>query len=261
MPLQTGRKPRTFDPRVPHFSALRMMNRHPLPPIPVAVDYSTGSGRLADNLGMMCNDRLGCCTSAAAYHARQVWTDFAQGAVDTETDALVVQFYSECSGYNPAHPETDQGANEQDVLNHWLNVGQPIGNPDGRDRLIAFVELDPRNMNDVRRAIWECGGVYIGFEVPAPLMADGEPPLVWDWDRGEDIDGGHAVYAVGYNVSDGTITVISWGKRYCMTRRMWLGYVDEVYALVANPWIEKTGRTPLGMSVEDLSAQVNSLRY
>jgi hypothetical protein len=68
-PYKLGRLHRTYDPRIPHMSAL-LAGQTPAPP-PAAIDYTKG---MPQNLGMMLNDTLGDCTCAAFYHALQAWS-------------------------------------------------------------------------------------------------------------------------------------------------------------------------------------------
>src|SRR5271170_6637603 len=180
-----GRKPRTFNPKIPHMSA--MLAAMTLPAPPASVDWTHG----LTSFGMMLNDTLGDCTCAAVYHARQIWTANA-GTEITEADSCVLALYEAVGGYNPSNPNSDNGANEQDVLTYLLNTGAPIAN-NLRDKIVAFVEVDPRNIDDVKRTINDCGVAYIGFNVPSSLMSMDIAPL-WEVDPNNmGFDGGHAI--------------------------------------------------------------------
>ena len=251
-----GRKPRSYDPRVPHLSALRL-GRAPIS-LPAQLDNTKN---MPQNLGMMLNNQLGDCTCAAFYHARQVWTFNAQKKMVTEPDKDVLGLYEQACGYNPKVPATDQGGNEQHVLTFLLRKGAPTGaNGAARDRIMAFVEVDPRNLDDVRRTIYECGLAYIGFNVPQNIMPQGGlPPKVWTVDKANaKIIGGHAVVLPGYD-SQGP-DVISWGERYKMTWEFFSTYVDEVYAIADHAWFDATKKSPLGMSAAELEAQMEGLK-
>lgn len=253
--LKLGRRPRTFRPEVPHWSALRMMAK-PLAPIPAKKSWLAG---MPPDFGMMLNDQLGDCTCAAIYHARQVWSFNGQGTEDTEPDAEVLATYEQACGYVPGDPSTDHGGVEQDVLGYWSNTGIPLA--DGtRDKLLAWIEIDPRNLDDVRRAIYECGLVYIGFNVPAYLMS-GAVPALWDVDPTADnsIVGGHAIVLPGYSVASASFDLVSWGAAYRMTEEFFAAFVDEAYALGDQQWINATGQTPLGLSTAALEAQMKLL--
>lgn len=244
-----GRKPRKFNPNVPHMSALRFW-RFFLPKIPVSVDYTQ---KLPADLGMMLNDRLGDCTCAAIYHARQVWSANADKEI-TETDSLVEQLYHEACGYNPGDSNSDQGGVEQDVLEFLLKTGAPVGAA-ARDKIFAFVEVDPHHMADVRRTIYDCGVAYIGINVPQSVMDGGD---TWDVGGDETILGGHAVILAAYDAEG--FTVISWGKRYRMTNAFFQKFTDEVYAIADPAWMLATGKTLLGMTPAQLEEQMNHFK-
>lgn len=251
-----GRLQRTYDPRIPHMSSL--IAGQALTPPPPSVDYTQG---LPANLGIMLNDTLGDCTCAAVYHAIQVWTYNASKNLLTEPDLDVKKLYVLACGYNPRVPGEGPGGNEQTVLTYLLNHGAPIG-PGGlqRHKIAAFVEVDPRNLDDVKRTISDCGVAYIGFNVPTSLnLPDGVPPQVWDYDptKAKTI-GGHAVILAGYDANGAT--VISWGQKYTMTWSFFSHFVDEIYAIADSEWVASTGKTPGGLSLDELEVQMQALK-
>lgn len=269
--VKLGRRPRKYNPRVPHLSSL--MGRKlgvsavAIPPPPASVSYTKVFPE--DHVyGMMKNDQLGNCTCVSIYHLRQIWTGNANPPVVIEPDANVVLTYTEACGYCPGVPETDRGGVVQDVLTHWMKKGVPILPTVGSfgntfDKLLAFYEVDRRDLNDVKWTIAWCGAAYIGFEVPAYLMTtvNGKPPDVWDVAKpGDDtrIVGGHAVILPGYD--DEGLEVISWGRKYRMTWAFFNRYIDEIYGTVNKSWLDTTGKTPLDMSVEELGEQMVALR-
>jgi len=255
--FKLGRLHRAYDPRVPHMSAL--MAGKTLAPPPPSVDYTKG---MPANLGMMLNDTLGDCTCAAFYHALQVWSFNADPPIDTESDNDVKLLYEQACGYKPSAGGEGPGGNEQKVLKYILTKGAPAGTNGGtRDKIAAFVEVDPRITDDVKRCIADCGVAYIGFNVPAFLMPapPAQPPAVWDVQpTNTKIIGGHAVVLAGYDVNGAR--VISWGSYYTMTWAFFATYVDEVYAIADADWITKKGTSPGGMSLADLEAQMQALK-
>lgn len=248
-----GRRPRIHDSRVPHRSMLTMGVPMAAPP-PYLMSYAN---MLPANLGEMMNDRLGCCTCAAVGHAIQLWSEVADHSMITPPDSAILSLYEAVGGYVPGKPETDGGAIEQEVLAYWLN------NPVDGNKLIAYVEIDPANMDDVKRTIVECGLAYIGFNVPAylqqGLMTAGS---IWDVNQAADNSsiGGHAVIIDGYD-DKGNLSVISWGSQYSMTPAFWDKQVDECYGLVNDLWVQTTGSTPAGLPLEALESLMQSLKY
>jgi hypothetical protein len=255
-----GRLHRTYDPRVPHMSALLAGQK--LTPPPASVYYTKG---MPANLGMMLNNTLGDCTCAAVYHAFQVWSFNAGGKkaakMVTEPDSDVEKLYILADGYNPRVPGEGPGGNEQHVLTYLYQTGAPIG-PKGtaRHKIAAFVEVDPRNVDDVKRTINDCGLAYIGFNVPQSVQPPGAPPpSIWDYVPSDsNIIGGHAVVLAGYDAKGAR--VISWGQYYTMTWKFFANFVDEVYAIADSEWVESTGKTPGGFTLEQLEAQMQALK-
>jgi len=179
----------------------------------------------------------------------------------TEPDPDVEELYVLACGYNPKAGGEGPGGNEQHVLTYILRSGAPAG-PGAKSRLkiAAFVEVDPRNLDDVKRAISDCGVAYIGFNVPAFLMPpNSPPPAVWAVQSSNTkIVGGHAVVLAGYNAEGAR--VISWGQYYTMTWGFFAQYVDEVYAIADPTWVQKTGKTPGGFTLAQLEAQMSALK-
>lgn len=247
-----GRADRGHDPRVPHLSAL--LAGLDLPPPPDSQDWTRG---MPDQLGMMVNDRLNCCSIAAFYHAMQVWSFNAAGAMETEADSDIEALYCAVSGYTPSAPPPGPICNEQQVLTHIHTIGAPIGaDGKGLNKIAAFVEVDPRNTDDVKRTIVDCGVAYIGFGVPRYLLSF---PPVWDLQSGADdtVVGGHAAILAGYDANGAK--VISGGQIYTMTWPFFGKYVDEVYALADSTWIEAKGTTPGGISLAALEKQMKAI--
>ena len=256
--FKLGRLHRTYDARVPHLSA--MLAGQTLAPPPPSADNTKG---MPASLGVMLNDTLGDCTCAAAYHAIQLWTFNASKGKKMVTwpDGDVEKLYIQACGYNPNVPGEGPGGNEQHVLTYWLKKGVPTG-PRGatREEIAAFVEVDPRNTDDVKRTIVDCGVAYIGFNVPESIYGpDGLPTKTWDFvSATSKIVGGHAVVLAGYDAN--TARVISWGSYYTMTWNFFAHYVDEVYAIADSEWIEAGGKTPGGFTLDQLEAQMQALK-
>lgn len=245
--FKLGRKPRSFSPHVMHLSAV--FGAMPVPTPPPTVDWTKG----ITSFGMMLNDRLGDCTCAALYHARQIWTANT-GAEDTQPDSSVLSLYESACGYNPDDSSTDQGGNEQSILSGLLKTGMPLANG-ATDKILAYFEVDSRNIEDVKTVINQCGVAYIGFNVPEGI--DENPGALWDnVDPNSNIEGGHAVILTGYD--DVGPDVVSWGARYKMTWAFFQQWTDEAYAIVDPTWV-KDGKTPLGLTPEQLTAMMHAV--
>src|SRR5271166_2770943 len=142
--------------------------------------------------GMLGNDTVGDCTIAAKYHLKMNQRAVANAgsplAVTTE-EALAD--YSSITGYNPADPSTDQGAQCQDVLAWYKAKGDIAG----------YATVDIHNVDMVKAAIYIFGGVYIGFNVPQSMvdqLGNGQDPD-WSYSPSDTASGeGHCVVEFGY---------------------------------------------------------------
>lgn len=220
-----------------------------LPAIPVSIDWTHG---VAD-WEMFNNDTVGDCTCAGAAHLIMQWTaNSGLEVVPAATDVLAA--YSAITGYNPADPSTDTGANELDVLNFWKNTG--ICN----HKIGCYVSVNPSNVPHVKAAIYLFGGLYIGVQLPNSAMNQTNAGQVWDIvsDDGG-IGGGHCVEIVAYD-ADG-LTCVTWGQEQRLTWAWWNKYVDECYAILSNDFLNGNGLTPGGFNLaalqQDLRAVTN----
>jgi hypothetical protein len=251
MSFKKGRLPRIFNPKIMHMSAIFGARTIPVPP--VSVDWTKG----ITDFGMMLNDSLGDCTCAGIFHARQIWSANVL-TEKTENDDCVLKLYEEATGYRPGDASTDCGGVEQNVLSYLLNVGIPLA--DGsRDKIIAFMEVDPRNINDIKVTINDFGVCYIGFQVPNSIYENGMPKTKWEYDANHtDTEGGHCVVAVKYD--DEYVSVISWGALYEISWEFFTQYTDEAYAIVSPDWIATSGKSPLGMTVAEMEQLMSAIR-
>ena len=255
--FRLGRLARSHDRRIPMLHNL--IAGAALEPVVPAVDYTAG---MPADLGMMKNDTLGDCTCAAYYHAIQVWSFNSLKNIDTEPDTDVLDLYEQACGYKPAQGGEGPGGNEQHVLTYILKKGAPYGlNGQQRHNIIAFVEVDVKNIDNVKRCIHDCGVAYIGFNVPQYIMPPDEEPLaVWDVNpqANNTLVGGHAVVLAGYDANGAR--VISWGKYYTMTWAFFAKFVDEAYAIADPEWISEKKTTPGGLTVLQLEQAMQALR-
>jgi hypothetical protein len=192
---------------------------------------------------MYLNDRIGDCTCATAGHIIQALSTYGKKTTETITDNDVLAAYTAVSGYNPITGEHDDGAVVQEVLSHWRKVGI------GGHKILAFASVDFRNPSELRQATHIFGNVYLGIDFPNTAMDqfnNGEP---WDVVDGAYSEGGHAINAGYYDVSDGMWKVVTWGKVQPMTQAFWDKYVEEAWVVVSPEWLDATGRNPEGIDM------------
>lgn len=248
--VKLGRKAVKTDSRT-----LRLATYLPskLAPPPDKVDWSKG----ITDWGMMCNDRLGCCTIAGAAHAVQTWTVNAAGEV-TLPDSVVETYYSLWDGYIKGDSTTDNGGVELDVLTRWRKDTL------SGHQLAAYAAVHPAKSVDVKQAIALFGGVYIGVNLPASAQAqtgtlwDASPDPVPSADYIPGSWGGHCVWVLAYTPEE--VVCITWGKLQRMSWRFWNAYVDEAYALLSPDFLNANGLDPQGFCLADLQRDLLLVR-
>lgn len=236
--MKLGRRPARYDPRT-----LRLA-KYLTPALPPPPPARTWSAALAMPCGMMLNNQLGDCTCAAVGHGVQVLTANT-GSEVTIQDPDIEAAYEAAGGYVPGRPDTDNGACLLDVLNYWRGTGV------GSHKILAFMQVNPQNLQHLQTAIEYFGGLYIALELP--LSAQNQP--IWDvtgWgQQGQGTPGswgGHAVWMPDYDAAG--FGVITWGELQRMTNAFQQMYNDEAYAVVTTDFLNKsTQATPDGINV------------
>jgi len=237
-----GKSPAKHDRRTLQFSKYRT-----LPPVPAEVSWVTHLSRL----GIMLNDTLGDCTCAAAGHMIQQWTTYSIGAPVIPPDPTILKAYEDVGGYVPGDPSTDNGCAMLDVLNYWRKTGIDS------HTIHAYVQVNPKNLDEVREAIYLFGNVYVGVNLP--LTVQGAPS--WTVGTGPNAVpgswGGHCIPAVA--MSPETITVITWGSLLKMSHNFLGQYCDEMFAVLSLDWLGRNGTAPDGFNLTQLQSDLAAL--
>jgi hypothetical protein len=141
----------------------------------------------------------------------------------------------------------DSGLNELDVLNYWRQHAA------GREKILAFASIDPKNLTHIQQAIQIFGGVYLGFQVQQNCVQefDNHQP----WTPGPLTNDGHAVFATGYDQNE--VTVLTWGNIQKATWPWWNECVDEAYAIL--PQEAKNPNFAPGFDIAQLQADLGEV--
>jgi hypothetical protein len=186
------------------------------------------------------NDTLGDCTIAALAHAATIYEGLV-GKKGIMTKKAVVKLYMHLTG------GVDSGLNELDVLNYWRKHAA------GREKILAFASIDPKNLTHIQQAIQIFGGVYLGFQVQQNCVQefDNHQP----WTPGPLTNDGHAVFATGYDQNE--VTVLTWGNIQKATWPWWNECVDEAYAIL--PQEAKNPDFAPGFDIAQLQADLSDV--
>jgi hypothetical protein len=227
-----------------------------LPPLPTTFGQSR-CAKIA-NLGMMGNDKVGDCTVAALVHAFMIWIANAQG-VDTSdlfTTEITLKVYSDITGYNPNIPQSDKGAQMQDIVNYFINTG--ITDVNGKvHKIMGKVKIDTSNWQEVLYATYLFEISYLGIRVPDTAQnqfAAGEP---WTYEPGSAFEGGHAI--PGIAKESVYYDVVTWGAIQKATVDFMQACMVEGWVLITPDMFNKLGCTPEGFNSTQLQADLLAL--
>ena len=247
MPLKLGKLAPKFNRKTLSLSKY-LGSALPTAPAKLWREYKVPPG----SWGMMMNNTVGCCTCAAIAHMVMLFTAHT-GTMVTPTDDEVIAVYSAVTGYVPGDESTDNGAAITDVLAYW----QASGIAGHKILAWAAINLDPQS---IAQAMYLFGAVDVGFNVPASAMTQFQNGEAWDIvtpDGG--IEGGHSVPLFGKG-SEG-FDCTTWGANQKLTNRFAAMYMDEVYVVITEDWINAaSGLAPNLLNLAALQTDLQAIR-
>lgn len=230
-----------------------------VPTPPAAIDYALkGTAALANIYG---NDQLGDCTCAAAFHIDGTLLANADQPVTFAADDAI-KFYSASCGYVPGDPSSDQGGDEQTVLNYWQQNGLL---PDGSHKISGWVAVDATNVDECKTALWLFENLYFGVELPDAWVnpMPGSNNFIWDVAGSADPNNGHCFSGEGYNQIG--VLIDTWGMIGTVTWAAVAKYAaasggqGELYAVLGPDAIDKAnGKAPNGFDFTQLQADMQA---
>jgi len=253
--VKLGRKPVVEDARVPYMRT--MLAAQPLPPPPPAVNWYAGV-----QWPMLGNDQAGDCVEAAIMHAIGSLTSYAGAQVEITTDETL-QFYSEVTGYNPLDPSTDEGTVVLGIggaMEFWVSEGVQIG--DDLHYATGYMQLHlDGSLDAVRQAIHYFGGLLVGVQLPASIVAGDTVPYMWS-DPSGPVAGGHEIWICGYEQDAGSYyyDFVSWGQRCRMSEAFFKAVTVEAVAVYDKDSINARGLNPDGFDVAALVKAMTAIK-
>lgn len=244
--VKLGKKEAKYDPRTLRFATYKAS----LPAAPPSYDFSN---RIHD-LGMLGNNIYGDCTAAGVAHLVQAWAAY-NGVSYIPSDAATLKFYEDSCGYKPGDPSTDNGGTLIDVLKHWK------ANPFDGHEIDAYVAVNPKNLDEVKQALYYFGGLYVGLQLPKSA----ENQQIWDvpWlgfrGNGEPGSlGGHCVANI-LDYDERGLTTITWGQLKLMTWPFFESYCDECFCVLSPDWYGPEKVAPTGFDSVALAQDLTAL--
>jgi hypothetical protein len=227
-----------------------------LPAAPASVDYWTPAAESWLGL-VLANDRLGDCTAAGAFHIGGALLANAGQPIPYTVDD-VVKFYSATTGYDPADPSTDQGGDEQTILNYWRETGLL---PNAH-KITAWASVAPA---DAQAALWLFENLYFGLGLPDGWLSP-EPSgdgFTWDVAGAPDDANGHCFVGLAYDAAG--VAIDTWGLRGTLTwaavqKYFAHGTGGEMYTVLSSDSISAAAqKAPNGFDLYQLRADIDSL--
>ena len=248
MRLKLGKHAPKFHPRT-----LFYHNYHVSVPPPPSVSYYY-KRLLRDSWQMLGNDTVGDCTFADAGHQIMLNNSYTGKGPNPSLDDII-KGYSAVSGYDQTAGSNDNGCAITDVMNYRNTVGI------GGDKISAWVQIDPTNLEHVRQAIHVFGGVQIGVQLPNSAMDQFNSNQDWTVVANDGgIAGGHDIFGCGY--PDGnSLAIISWGRALLASLPWIAKYCDEMYATVSMDWLDmRSGLSPSHLNLDALKQDLLALQ-
>lgn len=242
-----------------HWSSMRLQFRARDYTPATSVDYLAP---LPGWLGMMGNDEEGDCLDCMFYHGDQARTQFATGTCRTQPDTQAPNLYKAITDWDGVPGSPSDAGSDPAVSFAWVEKnGLPLA--DGTNvKLLASIEIDKRNTQDVMDAMEGGVGLAVGFEVPSSLERD-MGNLRWDYIPGdEQIVGGHEIFVAKKLAAtpDADYGLVSWGqKNYSMTQAFWDRYVNQCTLLIFDDETAAT-KLPFGLTRDELIAEMSAMR-
>jgi hypothetical protein len=237
-PAQRGHVARPMHPTLPDIG-----------PNPTTFDFGPKAAKTLSEI--LDNSQLGDCTEAGILHVVGVTSANSGFGEVPMGDADAIKLYEVDCGYNPSDPSTDQGGDEQTVLNGSETHGVPYG----KQKTLGYVSVDPKNPALYTALLWRFGNLYFGAELVKKWADNFASGMVWDMGN-PDPSYGHAF--AGYarvKLPDGRmgIKVSTWGDDAILPDNV-IAYVvggpnfyGELYCVARPEWYDpRTGMSPAG---------------
>jgi hypothetical protein len=256
MPFKLGKLPKRTDART--LQLARYLTPE-LPPPPAAVD----NGAAVGDWKMLGNDTAGDCAWAAQGHADMLWATAAQHRDLGISTTQVLHAYEAVTGYDPnagppgANP-TDRGTNLLDALSFWRHHGID------RQKIRAFVEVEPTNIDHVKSTIDLFGCAYVGVALPDAVLPSEQGIPQWTVSpdgspaKRPNPNNGHCIIYSAYDEQG--VTVVTWGQTVTASWAFHSAYCDEMYAALSHLWFGRSAN-PRGLDRAELMKDLGAIGH
>lgn len=226
---------------------------------PVACDYAVKALPALNRIYM--NDSLGDCVIAGSLHLLGTFVGNSTGTALVVPNSTVLQLYEAIGGYRPGDASTDNGCDENAALDYWEHTGI------AGHKIDAHINIDASDIDEVRTAIWLFEGVMSGTNLPDAWCSNmpASSGFTFDVAGKPNPDNGHCMVHVGYNSSNKTIGVSTWGMLGNVTDAAVTSYMSaadqgEMHAILSQDILDRASRrAPNGIDWDKLKADFASI--
>lgn len=245
-PVVLGKLEPKEDERNLMFASYAAMKRL-LPKAPTAQRWSTAVIKNGGAVPLYRNDSLPDCTCAAVGHGA-ITQQANAGNFERPSEKDVLEMFDATGPRN-------QGRYMLDILNRWRSVG--FGDTE-REKVFAFVQVDPKDRGEVETALWLFGGLYVGLALPLSAQTQLKWSVVPGPSGAAGSWGGHAVWIPDFTKQRG-IDCWTWGSKMNMTWGFFRKYADEAYAVLSPDWASGARKAPSGFNLKQLTEDLGQL--
>ena len=218
-----------------HDSRTLMVTPFLAPEIIAPPKFDFDKGRAAFPRHMWGNDQYGDCVFAGRAKHLLSLERIEQRRNIPLYDTDVINLYKALTGCQSPGDPHDTGYVILYAMRDWRNNGWTTPYANRNFKIAAYGELEPKDGDQLRRAVYALSGIHMGLWLPRAAQHMGN---VWDY-NGETTPefkpgswGGHLVYCKAYDKTG--IKALTWGEEITLTNSFVDKYCDEAWAVVDN---------------------------
>jgi hypothetical protein len=230
----------------------------------VTTDLPSTFGATGLPWGMLGNNEYGDCYWASAAHEAMAENHLV-GRTATFTTEPVLTSYAEYLGLKSLrelNERTDRGTDARKGAK-FRRLDGVKDSDDVGVKINAWALTEDKDYHTILSAVHDFGSVTVCVELPESAeeafnrAEEGEGEYVWDYVRGSQIAGGHAVAGVGSK--DGQLQIVSWGHEVTMTEAFIEHYLQCAVVYVSGSVLNGEGKTINGLNRAALRSELIAL--
>lgn len=209
---------------------------------------------------VLANDQLGDCGEAMPIHGIEGMHHAAGTRVPPFVAQDAINLYEQVGGYVPGDPSTDQGTDNDVLINHWTSTGIKCAGDSSIHKIAASVFVDPQNEVENKIAIYEFVALFRAVALPLTAQGQTRWSVVGDGKTGDSAPGswgGHDIPYMAYDPND--YDADSWGVWIPVDESFDRAYAMQGFVVVTPDMQRRSGVSPTGLNYSRLMADLAKL--